>query len=228
MSDKIQTRSSASPAPRRRRTAARLPVADELGARFAAAGHELHLVGGSVRDALLGRLGDDLDFATERAPGRDARGSSTAGPRRSGRPGAEFGTIGAARHGLRLEITTFRAEAYDRVSRNPIVAVRHQPARRPAPARLHDQRDGGLGARARVHRPVRRSRRSAATACIRTPGDRPGESSPTIRCGCCAPPGSPRSCGFAVDAGRRRRDDRRWPPTWPGSPPSGSATSSPS
>ena len=35
--------------------------------------------------------------------------------------GAEFGTIGAARHGLRLEITTFRADAYDRVSRNPIV-----------------------------------------------------------------------------------------------------------
>src|SRR5574342_1102880 len=44
------------------------PVADELGRRFASAGHELHLVGGSVRDALLGRLGDDLDFATSARP----------------------------------------------------------------------------------------------------------------------------------------------------------------
>src|SRR5512142_669170 len=44
------------------------PVADELGRRFAAAGHQLHLVGGSVRDALLGRLGDDLDFTTSAPP----------------------------------------------------------------------------------------------------------------------------------------------------------------
>ncbi|HEY0535320.1 MAG TPA: CCA tRNA nucleotidyltransferase, partial [Actinoplanes sp.] len=44
------------------------PVADELGRRFGAAGHELHLVGGSVRDALLGRLGDDLDFCTDARP----------------------------------------------------------------------------------------------------------------------------------------------------------------
>ncbi|MDX6201725.1 MAG: poly(A) polymerase, partial [Frankiales bacterium] len=41
------------------------PVADELGRRFEAAGHALYLVGGSVRDALLGRLGDDLDFTTD-------------------------------------------------------------------------------------------------------------------------------------------------------------------
>ncbi|MGC3005527.1 CCA tRNA nucleotidyltransferase, partial [Streptomyces sp. G35A] len=44
------------------------PVADELGRRFVRAGHELHLVGGSVRDALLGRLGDDLDFCTDAHP----------------------------------------------------------------------------------------------------------------------------------------------------------------
>ena len=44
------------------------PVADDLGRRFAAAGHRLYLVGGSVRDALLGRLGDDLDFATDALP----------------------------------------------------------------------------------------------------------------------------------------------------------------
>jgi poly(A) polymerase len=91
-----------------------------LGRRFTAAGHQLHLVGGSVRDALLGRLGDDLDFTTSALPDQtlaivenwaDAIWTT----------GAEFGTIGASKRGLRLEITTYRAEAYDRVSRNPIV-----------------------------------------------------------------------------------------------------------
>jgi len=96
------------------------PMADELGRRFAAAGHELHLVGGSVRDALLNRLGDDLDFATDARPDETLRiveGWAEA----IWMTGAEFGTIGVQRHGLRLEITTFRADAYDRVSRNPIV-----------------------------------------------------------------------------------------------------------
>jgi poly(A) polymerase len=96
------------------------PVVDELGRRFAAAGHELHLVGGSVRDALLGRLGNDLDFATDAHPDATLRvldGWAEA----TWETGREFGTIGAARRGLRLEITTFRAEAYDGVSRNPVV-----------------------------------------------------------------------------------------------------------
>ena len=96
------------------------PISDELGRRFAAAGHQLHLVGGSVRDALLGALGDDLDFCT------DARPEQTLALIKDWAEaiwttGAEFGTIGAARRGLRVEITTFRAEAYDRVSRNPVV-----------------------------------------------------------------------------------------------------------
>ncbi|BCJ65492.1 CCA tRNA nucleotidyltransferase [Polymorphospora rubra] len=96
------------------------PVADELGRRFAKAGHELHLVGGSVRDALLGRLGDDLDFCTDARPEETLRlikGWAEA----TWETGREFGTIGAARGGLRLEITTFRAEAYDGVTRNPVV-----------------------------------------------------------------------------------------------------------
>jgi poly(A) polymerase len=96
------------------------PVIDELGRRFAAAGHELHLVGGTVRDALLGRLGSDLDFATDATP--DAILAVLAGwAETTWETGREFGTIGAARRGLRLEITTFRAEAYDGVSRNPLV-----------------------------------------------------------------------------------------------------------
>src|SRR5947199_6567598 len=96
------------------------PVADEVGRRFAGAGHELHLVGGSVRDALLGRLGDDLDFATSATPDetlRALRGWADS----TWETGREFGTIGAARRGLRLEITTYRAESYDGVSRNPVV-----------------------------------------------------------------------------------------------------------
>ncbi|GHJ46687.1 CCA tRNA nucleotidyltransferase [Catellatospora sp. TT07R-123] len=96
------------------------PVADELGRRFAKAGHELHLVGGSVRDALLGRLGDDLDFCTDAHPDetlRIVKGWAEA----TWETGREFGTIGAQRSGLRLEITTYRAESYDGISRNPQV-----------------------------------------------------------------------------------------------------------
>ena len=96
------------------------PVADELGHRFVAAGHELHLVGGSVRDALLGRLGDDLDFCTDAYP-EQTLALLDGWAEAVWTTGAEFGTIGAARRGLRLEITTYRAESYDRVSRNPVV-----------------------------------------------------------------------------------------------------------
>ncbi|HEU4423878.1 MAG TPA: CCA tRNA nucleotidyltransferase [Pilimelia sp.] len=97
------------------------PVADELGRRFARAGHQVHLVGGSVRDALLGRLGDDLDFCTDARPEETlavVKGWAEA----IWETGREFGTIGVQRGGLRMEITTFRAEAYNGVSRNPIVA----------------------------------------------------------------------------------------------------------
>ena len=96
------------------------PVADDLGRRFAAAGHELHLVGGSVRDALLGRLGDDLDFCTDARPEQTlelVRGWAEA----IWETGREFGTIGVQKDGFRLEITTYRAEAYDGVTRNPVV-----------------------------------------------------------------------------------------------------------
>jgi poly(A) polymerase len=96
------------------------PVAGELGERFAAAGFALHLVGGSVRDALLGRLGDDLDFTTDARPERiqslvDGWAESTWDT------GIVFGTVGVQRRGFRIEITTYRSEAYDRSSRNPVV-----------------------------------------------------------------------------------------------------------
>jgi poly(A) polymerase len=96
-------------------------VADELAARFAAAGHRLYLVGGSVRDALLGREQDDLDFTTDAHPPAVLavlEGWAEA----VWDTGIVFGTIGARRQGVTVEITTFRADAYDRVSRNPVVA----------------------------------------------------------------------------------------------------------
>jgi poly(A) polymerase len=97
------------------------PVVAEVGKRFAAAGFELALVGGSVRDALMGRLGTDLDFATSARPDQieqvlgswvDARWDV----------GREFGTIGARVGDWTLEITTYRADEYGPRSRKPSVA----------------------------------------------------------------------------------------------------------
>ncbi|MEN3263798.1 MAG: poly(A) polymerase [Pseudonocardia sp.] len=97
------------------------PVAEELAARFTQAGHRLYLVGGSVRDALLGRESGDLDFTTDARP--DAVLAVLAGWADAiWDTGIAFGTVGARRHGSTVEITTFRADAYDRVTRNPVVA----------------------------------------------------------------------------------------------------------
>ncbi|QJY45758.1 CCA tRNA nucleotidyltransferase [Pseudonocardia broussonetiae] len=97
------------------------PVADELAARFAAAGHRLYLVGGSVRDALLGRPVNDLDFTTDARP--EAVLAALAGWADAvWDTGIAFGTVGARRHGATVEITTFRADVYDGVTRNPVVA----------------------------------------------------------------------------------------------------------
>jgi poly(A) polymerase len=95
------------------------PVADDLGRRFAAAGHRLYLVGGSVRDALLGGLGDDLDFATDALPEQVLAVVGDWGT--TWETGRAFGTIGVARGDVRCEITTFRAESYDPASRKPEV-----------------------------------------------------------------------------------------------------------
>jgi len=96
------------------------PETERLGAAFAAAGRQLHLVGGPVRDALMGRAYDDLDFTTDAHPEQVLE---IVRPLASGTwtTGIEFGTIGAQVKGLRCEITTFRADRYDRASRNPEV-----------------------------------------------------------------------------------------------------------
>ncbi|GAA2543020.1 CCA tRNA nucleotidyltransferase [Pseudonocardia hydrocarbonoxydans] len=97
------------------------PVADELAERFAAAGHRLYLVGGSVRDALLGRGVSDLDFTTDARP-QDVLAALSGWADAVWDTGIAFGTVGARRHGHIVEITTFRADSYDGVTRNPVVA----------------------------------------------------------------------------------------------------------
>jgi poly(A) polymerase len=111
--------------PERRRATARLlggisPLAAELGALFAARGHELALVGGSVRDVFLGRQHTDLDLTTDATPERSLEiirpWAENAWP-----VGIAFGTIGARKGDVILEITTYRADSYQRDSRKPAV-----------------------------------------------------------------------------------------------------------
>ena len=97
------------------------PVADELGRLFQRAGFDLYLVGGSVRDALLGLVSPDLDFTTDATP--DEVLALTRGwAEGTWEVGIAFGTVGLMRRGVRLEVTTYRSEAYDRSSRNPAVS----------------------------------------------------------------------------------------------------------
>ncbi|MDX6274031.1 MAG: poly(A) polymerase [Frankiales bacterium] len=95
------------------------PVLDDLAARLGSTGHALAVVGGSVRDALLGRLGVDLDFATDARPEEVL--AAVAGWGTTWTTGIEFGTVGIQRGDLRLEVTTYRAEAYDAQTRKPQV-----------------------------------------------------------------------------------------------------------
>ncbi|MDF3300926.1 CCA tRNA nucleotidyltransferase [Streptomyces tropicalis] len=105
------------------------PVADELARRFEEAGFSLALVGGSVRDALLGRLGNDLDFTTDAHP-EDVLKIVRPWADAVWDVGIAFGTVGAqkeARVGgvdrrFQIEVTTYRSEAYDRTSRKPEVS----------------------------------------------------------------------------------------------------------
>jgi poly(A) polymerase len=96
------------------------PVVATLATAFADAGFELAVVGGPVRDALLGRETHDLDFTTNARPDDILRIvipiSSTQWD-----IGRAFGTIGARVKGQQVEITTFRADSYDGETRKPSV-----------------------------------------------------------------------------------------------------------
>lgn len=93
---------------------------DVLARAFAAAGHELALVGGPVRDAFLGRPVTDLDFTTDARPDAvlaivEPLASSTWDV------GRQFGTIAAMVRGEQVEITTYRSDVYDGETRKPEV-----------------------------------------------------------------------------------------------------------
>ena len=122
-------------------------MALELGAGFAAAGHELALVGGPVRDALLGRLGDDLDLTTDARP-EDVLRLVDGWADAVWDVGIAFGTVGVRKGGQKLEITTYRSEAYDRSSRKPEVGYGDSLEDDLRAPRLHRERDGRVGCRA--------------------------------------------------------------------------------
>ena len=136
-------------------------VAQSLGERFAAAGFDLALVGGSVRDLILARPVNDLDFTTDATPEQTERvlaGWADA----TWDVGRAFGTIGA-RHGDDVvEVTTYRAEAYDARLPQAGGRVRHEPGRRPGAPGLHRERDGPGAAGRGVRGPARRADRPGA------------------------------------------------------------------
>ncbi|MFF2276859.1 CCA tRNA nucleotidyltransferase [Agromyces sp. NPDC058126] len=100
--------------------AAASPTVAKLASAFEQAGHELALVGGPVRDAFLGRAMNDLDFTTDATPDEIL---AIVKPIAEAHwdIGRAFGTIGAKVAGETVEITTYRADAYDGDSRKPEV-----------------------------------------------------------------------------------------------------------
>ena len=97
------------------------PVIDSLGEVFARSGFELALVGGPVRDAMLGRPHNDLDFATSARPEETEKILRTWGEALWDM-GRDFGTIGTRKGPWQIEVTTYRSEAYAADSRKPAVA----------------------------------------------------------------------------------------------------------
>ncbi|MGW5876612.1 CCA tRNA nucleotidyltransferase [Nocardiopsis terrae] len=97
------------------------PVSEELGDLFSSHGRQLAVVGGPVRDALLGRASNDVDLTTDAVPQSILElvdGWADA----VWTVGIEFGTVGLRKRGLQLEITTYRSEAYSPESRKPEVS----------------------------------------------------------------------------------------------------------
>ena len=98
----------------------KVPVASTLANSFSEAGYTLALVGGPVRDAILGRLGNDLDFTTNARP-EATKKILKAWADSIWETGAAFGTIAGKKGDLTVEVTTYRSENYDPQSRKPEV-----------------------------------------------------------------------------------------------------------
>jgi poly(A) polymerase len=99
---------------------AQAPEATKLAIAFKAAGFKLALVGGPVRDALLGRLGNDLDFTTDAHP-KDCEKILNKWADSVWDIGAAFGTVAGKKGDITVEITTYRSESYNLDSRKPNV-----------------------------------------------------------------------------------------------------------
>jgi poly(A) polymerase len=98
----------------------RVPAAAEVGRLFARHGHELALVGGPVRDVLLGQRPGDLDLTTDATPDQVLKITEDWADS-SWTVGIAFGTVGLRRGNTVFEITTYRSEQYGRTSRKPDV-----------------------------------------------------------------------------------------------------------
>ena len=98
----------------------RVPEATELASLFKSAGYKLALVGGPVRDAILGRLGNDLDFTTDAHP-KDCEKILNKWADSVWDIGAAFGTVAGKKGEITVEVTTYRSESYDSSSRKPNV-----------------------------------------------------------------------------------------------------------
>ena len=82
------------------------------------AGYEAFLVGGYVRDFLLGLSPHDVDIATSATP-TQIQSAFSSYPHYLA--GERHGTVGVVMDGEKVEITTYRAETYDGVTRHPVV-----------------------------------------------------------------------------------------------------------
>ena len=98
----------------------RAPLASSLAQSFKAKGFTLALVGGPVRDAILGRLGNDLDFTTNALP-LESKKILNEWADNVWDTGIAFGTVAAKRGETTVEVTTYRTEKYEEESRNPDV-----------------------------------------------------------------------------------------------------------
>ena len=96
------------------------PAATSLATAFKAAGFKLALVGGPVRDAILGRLGNDLDFTTNAHP-KESEKILKKWADSVWDIGAAFGTVAGKKGEITVEITTYRSENYQKDSRKPTV-----------------------------------------------------------------------------------------------------------
>ena len=99
---------------------AKAPLASSLAEAFKAKGFQLALVGGPVRDALLGRLGNDLDFTTDAHP-HETKKILKSWADNVWDTGIVFGTVAAKRGDTTVEVTTYRTEKYEEDSRKPDV-----------------------------------------------------------------------------------------------------------